>query len=69
MIAYNGLVIWPTRDQGYYAEITNRQGEDIHTTDSYETEAQAVRAAREWIDQNETASRLTPVAADVSTRG
>jgi hypothetical protein len=53
-IAYNGLVIWPTRDQdGYYAEITNRQGQEIHTIlDSYETEAQAVQAAREWIDQN-----------------
>ena len=52
-IEYRGFYIWPTRDgSGYYAEVMNGKGAEVFCDldCSYFTEAEAIGAARRWID-------------------
>lgn len=52
--------IYSRDDGGWYCEVNDASGRTVHTTQVYQTSAEAVAAARDWRDNAYKAAKTSP---------
>jgi len=45
-------VVYSPDDSGYYCQVSDRNGKDLHETEVWKTKATAVKHAQDWIRKN-----------------